>query len=171
MALLFSAPVWASGGKSSGAVTIKVKLSPAGSFEAKSEQVTVVGASIEGSVYKAAEIRVPIASFDTGMALRNEHFQKRLGYPDVKDVVVSNVVVEKGKAGKYTIQIAKNKPKTFANLSTHQEEQNPATASFDLELDQFDIKDVRYMGVGVKNSVTIEVSIDKSVFAKKGGKE
>lgn len=132
-------------------VVISVDLSPAGGFEAKSGRLKGGKFFKKGDTYEVKNVYVPTKSLKTGIDLRDEHLHKRLGKEDVM------VVEAKGKGGKGSGKIKINgvtKPFKFSykKLSSKYIE-----AKFDLSLKSFNIKDISYMSVGVKDKVTVKV--------------
>ncbi|MGE0527983.1 MAG: YceI family protein [Bdellovibrionales bacterium] len=149
--LLYSWAVYPEG------VEIGVSLSPAGSFVAKTKKVT-------GSAYKTADgiaaenVVVDLKSITTGIGLRDKHTKERLmvsKYPQAK------LIKAVGKGGKGVAKIEiKGKQQTVRG--TYKVEGNVLKAEFPMRLPDLDIKDVRYMGVGVKDTVTVKIELPLS---------
>lgn len=137
-------------------ISINVSLSPAGSFIAKSSNVSgkVNFKEDENRVW-ASRLKVPTNSFDTGMSLRNEHFIKHL-----KGSKYPNILVKKfrGKKGKGTATLIVTNKKKKISVSYIIKEDN-LIASFKVNTVDLGLKKVKYLGVGVKDVVTIEVEI------------
>lgn len=135
-------------------VSVNVNLSPAGSFQAKTERVT-------GTAYKTADgvaaenVVVDVKSLKTGVGLRDTHLLRRLEadkYPVVKLLRATG----KNGQGQATIQI---KNKTQQAQGTYKIEGNTLKAQFKIHLPDLDIKDVRYMGIGVDDDVVVSVDL------------
>jgi hypothetical protein len=134
-----------------------VKLSPAGSFKAQTKKV-------EGFAYKTSDggvaaenVMIDLRTITTGVSLRDKHTKEHLlvqKYPEAKLIKASG----KGGKGKATIQI---RGKTREVSGTYKVSGDHLTAEFPMNLTDIDIKDVRYMGIGVKDlvNVTIEVPL------------
>ncbi len=137
-----------------GQVTVDVTLSPAGSFAAETASVTG-SAYMKGDSVVAENVEVNATTLKTGISLRDDHLKKRLmteKFPKIKLVKA----VGKGGKGKGIIEIM-GKKKNVAG--TYEVEGNVLKAQFKMSLQELNIKDVRYMGVGVKDEVTVNVSL------------
>ena len=132
-----------------------VKLSPAGGFTAKTADVKGE-AYREDDGYKAKDIKINLKKIKTGIELRDQHTQKYLEtekYPDA--MLVEGI--GKDEKGKATIKF-RGKEKTVEG--TYKIISNKfLQASFPIKLSEFDITGVRYMGVGVKDEVNVEVTV------------
>jgi hypothetical protein len=136
-------------------VVVKVSLFPAGSFEIKSDKIEGKGQKA-GDTYTADEIKVSIASLDSGIDLRNEHMRKRLNPNGETHVVVKNIKAGKD-SGTATITIAGvSKDISFKSKDNGD---GTATANFDLNLPDYQLKDINYKGVGVEDKATVEATI------------
>lgn len=136
-------------------IKVDVQLNPLGEFSVTAP--TIAGQlTKKGDRFEARELTVAIASLQTGIPLRDEHLRKRLGWPEQKAVVVRDVVLEKDK-GVATITInKKTAPVTFKVTERLQEK---VKVSFGIRLADFDIKNVRYLNVGVEDEVLVEATI------------
>lgn len=132
-----------------------VKLSPAGSFTAETSDVTG-HAKKEGDGYQAKDITVNLKKIKTGIELRDEHTQKHLEtekYPEAVLVTASG----KDGNGKATIKFhGEEKPVegTYKILND-----KFLQANFNIKLNEFKITGIRYMGVGVKDDVAVELIV------------
>ncbi|OQW47629.1 MAG: hypothetical protein A4S09_15060 [Proteobacteria bacterium SG_bin7] len=149
--LLLSTPHFAF---SESKLEIDVSLSPAGSYKATTTEVN-------GSAYKTADgvaaenIIVNFKNLKTGIGLRDKHTRDRLAvdkYPSAK------LVKAIGKNGKGEAQIDV-RGKKIKVKGTYKIEGDKLTAEFPIEISTLDIKDVRYMGVGVKDTVTVHITV------------
>lgn len=132
-----------------------VKLSPAGSFKATTSKV-------EGFAYKTADggvaadnVKIDLRTITTGVSLRDTHTKKHLmveKYPEAK------LVKAAGKDGKGTATIDIRGKKQDVS-GTYEVAGETLKATFPMNLTDLDIKDVRYMGVGVKDLVNVTVEL------------
>lgn len=134
-----------------GSVVVDVTLTPAGSFQAKSKKVK--GKVVKsGSKLMAKKLKVSVKSLKTGIDMRDKHLYKRISGKKIE------IVEATGQAGKGSgiIKINKiEKPFKF----TYKESGKNIIAKFPLSLKQFKIKDLKYMGVGVADEVTITATV------------
>ena len=79
-----------------GSIQIAVKLTPAGSFVAKSERLKGDLTRNQGEI-SSQKLSVSLDSFKTGMSLRDEHFCKHLGCESQPKAVLSGVKASGGK--------------------------------------------------------------------------
>lgn len=146
--LVISFPVFAKKG-----VVAHVKLSPAGSFEAKAKRVKGLVMK-KGDQYTADQLSIQAKRFETGVELRDEHMQEK--YLKKKDVIVKNA---KGSGGKGTAELelgGVTKPITFSfkEISDKMLEVN-----FKFSLKNHGIDGIKYMGVGVDDSVSVKAFV------------
>lgn len=135
-------------------IKIQVDLSPAGSFEITSPRVRG-NIQREGSGLKADELRVAVRSLVTANELRDGHLHDKLNAEKHPQIIVTNA---KGSGGKGTAEIeiaGIKKPLQF----TYAEASGKANVSFQIDLRQFNITGINYMGVGVKDIIKGQVSI------------
>lgn len=133
---------------------VDIRLSPAGNFSAKTPAVTGFAKKV-GTKVVAENIVVDLKTLKTGIKLRDEHTLK---YLDVQNHPTAILIKAEGENGKGTgvikiRNIEKPIQGTFkmsgANLM----------AEFPILLSDFKIEGIRYMGVGVKDQVTIKVNV------------
>ncbi len=135
-------------------VQLNFKLSPAGSFVGKTSQIQghVVRS---GDTFTASNIVVPLKGLKTGISLRDEHTLKHL---DVQKFPNAVLVSATGKGGKGTGLIRiRGIEKPIAG--SYEIVGNKLEAEFMLKPSDFNITGVRYMGVGLKDSVQVIVSV------------
>ena len=137
----------------SGEVSIDVSLFPAGSFEITGKTIRVGKVSSADKSISVDQISVPKDSLVTGIELRDKHMRERI---KEKNIVVSDIKASKGK-GSGTITINGIKKKIGF---TFEKDENEIEAKFKLNLEQFNIEDINYMGVGVENEVEVEIEFD-----------
>lgn len=148
LGLFLSSLVWAS------EASVYVKLSPAGNFTGKTDEVKGT-AKVVGSKVLAQNIIVNLKSLKTGMALRDKHTQDYLKTSAHPTAVLLKAEGENGK-GKGVIRI-KGIEKVISG--TYKILGKNILAEFPLKLSDFKIAGIRYMGVGVKDLVTIRVQV------------
>ena len=137
-----------------GKVDVTVSLTPAGSFHIESPKVKGK-LKKKGKVYTASKISVKVKDMKTGMDLRDEHMAKRISSKKHKSIVVTKVKASGGK-GKGTIEIKGiKKPFKFSYTIAGK----MMKAKFKLNLADFKIKDLKYLGVGAKKIVSIVADI------------
>lgn len=147
-------------------VDIDVTLSPAGSYKATTKKVS-------GTAYKTADggvaaegITVDLRTITTGIGLRDKHTKEHLlvqKHPEAK------LVKATGKDGKGTAEI-EIRGKKITVAGTYKVDGNNLKAEFPVQLSSLDINDVRYMGVGVKDTVTVHVDVPLAAApAKRAG--
>lgn len=133
---------------------VQVRLSPAGSFEGVTSQVQ--GSAIqEGNVIRAENVVVNLKDLRTGIAVRDEHTQKHLQTEQFPTAVLVKAVAKDGK-GKGIIKI-KGIQKPVEG--SYKVEGDTVAATFNLKLADFKITGIKYMGVGVRDEVTVSVSV------------
>lgn len=135
-------------------VVIDVRLSPAGSFKAETTKVTGYAQKTATGV-SAENIEVDISSLKTGVELRDKHLKERLlstQFPKAK------LLTGQGENGKGTAEIEIKGQKKSVH-GTYEIKGNLLTAQFKLLMSELDIKNVRYMGVGAKDEITLSVTV------------
>lgn len=140
--------------KTKKSVVVDIQLSPAGSFQAKSTKVK--GKVVkQGGILVAKKIKVSVKSLKTGIDMRDKHLQKRLISKKNTKIEIVKASGSNGK-GKGIIKIKGiKKPFSF----TYKENGPSITAKFTLKLKDFNITDVSYMSVGVKDTVKIIATV------------
>ncbi|MGZ3722044.1 MAG: YceI family protein [Bdellovibrionales bacterium] len=137
-----------------GAVAVDVNLSPAGSFKAETEQV-------QGFAYKtptgiaAENVIIDMKSLKTGVSLRDKHTKEHLLVEKFPQAKLLKAIGKDGK-GEALVEIMGHKQKV---KGTYTIVGNNLKAQFPVHLPDVDIKGVRYMGIGVKDEVMINVTL------------
>lgn len=139
------------------AVVASLQLSPAGSFQAKTNKLTGV-AKKNGAGYKAEKVTVDLNSLVTGMGLRDQHMKDK--YLETKKFPTAELVTGTGDGGrgKGTLKmrgIEKPIEGTYEVLPGGKK----LKAQFEIKLSDYGISGIRYMGVGVKDTAKIAVTI------------
>jgi hypothetical protein len=124
---------------------VNVQLRPAGSFKAKTKDVKG-NATKKGEAFDAANVVVDLHNLETGIGVRDEHTKKHLE------------VQAHGENGKGTgvIRIKGIEQKISG---TYEFADGNLTAHFPLQLTDFKIEGIKYMGVGVDNTVTVDITL------------
>lgn len=137
-----------------GSVTVDVNLNPAGSFKAKTSEIKGI-AIVKGDEISASNISVPLKGLKTGVELRDKHTLKHLETTKYPEAVLISAT---GKGGKGTGKIKiKGIEKDIAG--TYKINGDQVDAEFKLNLPDFKITGINYMGVGVEDEVTLHVSL------------
>lgn len=132
-----------------------VELSPAGSFEVTSSRIRG-SAKASGGGYTADQLRVAVKSLVTGIEVRDQHLQEKLKADG--NVIVRNAVGQGGK-GKAILEMAGvKKPIEFS----YKVQGKSLETDFTVNLKDFGISGISYMGVGVKDTVSIKANIPVS---------
>lgn len=145
--LLFSTLTFAQ----SPGVTVSLKMSPIGSFEAKSSSIKGA-AKKAGAGITASGIVLPLATLTTGMGLRDNHMKDK--YLEVKKYPNAEVTMAQGSGGKGKAKIKmrgveKEVEGTYKVVGAFVE------ASFTIKLSDFNITGIRYQGIGVKDEAHV----------------
>lgn len=135
-------------------IDVTINLSPAGSFHVETKKVK--GKVVkEGSTYRAKKLYVKIKDLKTGIELRDKHLKKRLLPKKYPKIIVTKLLAKNG-SGKATIEIKGIKKRIKFAYKVSKKLFN---ADFKINLNDFKVKDLKYMGVGAKNMVAIKASI------------
>lgn len=135
-------------------ITLFVTLSPAGSFQAVSKKPK--GNLIkENGAFSADKISVSIESFKTGIDLRDEHFWKHLKSEKNPKAVLHGLKGQSGKASGTLEVNGVKKPIAIA----YTEKGSEILAKFKVKASDFALPKAEYLGVGVDDVVTVEVSL------------
>lgn|GEM_PF-845210 len=140
-----------------GSITVLVKLSPAGSFKAKSEKLkgTVIR---DGANFTSEKLSVTIDTFKTGINLRDEHFWKYLKHPSIQKINLSDL---KATGGRGTAILEVNGVKKPVEI-TYKEEGGRVSANIKTSAKLFNLPPEKYLGISVLDEVSIETQVDYS---------
>jgi hypothetical protein len=147
---VFSLPAFAQ----EAGVAIAVQLSPAGNFIAKTEKVHGF-AYQTGSGFAAQNVLVDLRTITTGIGLRDKHTKEHLmveKYPEAKLIKA----IGKNGSGEALVEIKGQKLKVKGTYSVAG---NVLKAKFPIHLPDLKITGIRYMGVGVKDDVIVNVTL------------
>lgn len=133
-------------------VVASLKISPAGSFQAKTSSVKG-GVKQQGpKIVVAGPITVDLASLTTGMKLRDEHMKDK--YLEVKKFPTAILTLGEGVGGKGHGKLKlRNIEKEIQG--TYKIQGKNLEARFNIKLSDFNITGIRYMGAGVKDEAEI----------------
>nr|BDT27106.1 YceI family protein [Bacteriovorax sp. HI3] len=137
-------------------VTVKVALSPAGSFEAKSAKVKG-DVKKDGNKFTAENLWVKVEELKTGISLRDEHFHKHLNFEKSPKITFSQVSAADGK-GTGTLTV--NDVKKPVDFTYKQVNPNKIEATFKVKPSELKLKPAEYMGIGVTDEVEVVAVID-----------
>jgi hypothetical protein len=149
--LIFITPMFA---YASGSASVDVTLSPAGSFKGECDKVT-------GTAYKTADgvaaenVSVDLRTLTTGVSLRDKHTKEHLMVEKYPEAKLIKAIGKNGK-GEALVEIKGVKKKV---TGTYTVAGDMLKATFPIHLPDLDIKGIRYMGIGVKEDVTINVNL------------
>src|SRR5690606_33896295 len=148
------AMMWTTLSSADPGVAINVDLTPAGSFIARTSKVQGY-AYQNGDAVVAENIVVDLNSLTTGISLRDKHTKERLL---VKKFPKAKLIKATGKNGKGTalIQVKGKKQKVEG---TYTVKGKTLKASFPMHLPDLGINDVRYMGVGVRDKIVVDIEV------------
>lgn len=135
--------------------SVDVTLTPAGSFQAKTEKVTGTAYKTPDGGVAAENVIVALNTVTTGIELRDKHTRR---YLEADKYPTAKLIKATGKDGKgvATIEI-KGIQKQYNG--TYKVEGNTLKASFKVHLPDVKITGVKYMGIGVAEDVTVNIAL------------
>lgn len=132
---------------------VDVQLSPAGSFAITGK---ISGKIVrQGNNLMADSVSANVKRLKTGLDMRDDHTKEKL---DVKKFPKVEIVKAMGSGGKGKAIISVKGIKKDINF-TYQEKGDEVIAEFKLKLSDFGFTGINYMGVGVKDDVTVKANI------------
>lgn len=137
-------------------LVVKVTLSPAGSFEAKTAKLKG-DVKIAGEKITAEQLWVKTEELKTGVDLRDEHFRKHLNFEKFPKITLSKIEAQNG-TGKGNISI--NDVKQDITFKYKKINPKKLEAEFELIPSKFNLKKAEYMGIGVEDKVVIIATLD-----------
>lgn len=135
---------------------VKMSLSPAGSFEAKSAKLKGE-VKKNGESFTAENLWIKVEELKTGIDLRDEHFHKHLNYEKYPKITLTQISAANGK-GSGTLNV--NDVKKPVNFIYKILSPNKIEASFNLKPSDFKLKEAKYMEIGVEDDVQVIATID-----------
>lgn len=157
---------------STGDVRVTCRLTVGGSFEAKTTALVASLAVDPAARVLAGEVSVDVTTLDTGIALRNQHMREN--YLEVQKPGFETAVLSEIDAGVLTPTVSDGTRDFTAQLHLHGttrpvsgrvtfRQRNGVLrvdASFPVRIADHGIPDPRYLGVGVRDEVTVRVIVD-----------
>jgi len=131
-------------------------LTPAGDFVAKTTDVKGQ-AFMKDNAVMAKDVVVSLKNLKTGIELRDKHTKKHLEVEKYPEVVLVKAVGKEGK-GKGKIKL-RGKEKVVEGTYKVSSDHKTLDASFPIQLSDFDITGINYMGVGVNDKVTVRIQL------------
>lgn len=140
-------------GKMTKGLKVTLELSPIGSFVIETSKIKGKLVKFKEG-YKSKKIYLKVKDLTTGIDLRDQHLKEKLMISKFPKIYVSevNTVKNKGSAKIKIKNIIKKISFKFKEL-----ENNFIEANFQLSLVDFNIKGIRYMGVGVKDKIKVSI--------------
>jgi polyisoprenoid-binding protein YceI len=134
-------------------VEVKLKLSPTGHFDAKTDRMEGV-VVVTGGKVSAQSVRVPLATLVTGLKLRDEHMKNK--YLEVEKYPHAILHFGEGQSGQGQGEIEIRGIKK--SIEGHYElKGDTLSAEFKLKLSDFNFPSMKYMGISVKDEVLVKV--------------
>lgn len=137
-------------------IVVKVSLSPAGSFEAKTTKVRGEIKKV-GNKFTAESLWVKVEELKTGIDLRDEHFRKHLNFEKFPRIAFNKIEASNGKGtGELVVNEIPNKVEfTYKELNYKKVE-----ATFKVKASSFKLKEARYLEIGVDDDVEVVATMD-----------
>src|SRR5690606_34701765 len=111
----------------------------------------------------AKELKIDASNLSSGNSLRDSHAKEKINASKYPQIVLSNVI---GSNGKATGVLMLNGVSKDVMIDFNEDAGN-VSASFKINLNDFNISDISYMGVGVVDTVEIDVTLPITVQDKK----
>lgn len=134
---------------------VDVALTPAGDFKAKTEDIRGF-ATVKGDTVTAENVIVNLKNLTTGLSLRDKHAREK--YLEVSKYPEMVLVKAIGKGGKGR-GLVKYRGVEKEVTGTYSIKGSELIAKFPMKLSDFNIKGIKYMGVGVDDEVTVNVEL------------
>ena len=159
----------------SGDVRVRCRMTVGGAFDAVTSSLSgALRSSPPGGASWSGDLRVDLATLDTGIALRNDHL--RGNYlevergPDFRQAVLSGIAL----ADPFPDQSGQRETRFSGTLTLHgvrraiegeaelrrDDGRMQVEATFSLSLEAFDVPPPRYLGVGVRDVVEVTVTFE-----------
>lgn len=155
LALTFITTLFPVFAMANGSAVVDVALTPAGDFKAKTEDVKGV-AVMKGDTVTAENVVVNLKNLKTGLSLRDKHAREK--YLEVSKYPEMTLVKAIGKGGKGR-GLIKYRGVQKEVQGTYSISGNILKAEFPMKLSDFNIKGIKYMGVGVDDEVKVNVQL------------
>jgi hypothetical protein len=149
-----------------GTIKIKVSLKPAGSFVAESEDVKVRGkVQRNGTQVKAEDIILDLDTLKTGISLRDRHMKEKYFETGKSGFKYAQLMRAEGNGGKLSGEVSIHGVTRPFN-GTYTLESGKFIGSFKLKVTEFGMEAPKYMGVGVSDEVTVDISLPESLASR-----
>ncbi len=149
-----------------GVAKIKVTLKPAGSFVAESADLKVRGkVTRSGNQVTAEDIILDLDTLKTGIPLRDKHMKEKYLETGKPEFRYAQLMRAQGSGGKLVGEL-KIHGVTQKFEGTYELSGGKFNGTFPLTIPGFKIEAPRYMGVGVKDEVQVEISIPESLAGR-----
>lgn len=135
-------------------IILNVELSPAGSFQAISENMKGELVKKEG-VLLSEKISIEIESLKTGIDLRDEHLWKHMNSKKYQKAILTNLKGRDGVAQAHLEVAGKKRP---VQIQYH-EEGSSIIGKFKVLAHDFNLPEAEYLGIGVSDEVIGEVKM------------
>ncbi len=137
-------------------IEMGVTLSPAGSFVAKADKISVDAFKRTGSDFTARNITVDLSTIKTGIGMRDGHMKEK--YMEVDKYPKATLTGVVGKGGKFqgTLELhGQSKPVS----GTYEFKDKELVAKFKVKSSEFKIAQASYKGVGVEDDVDVTAKL------------
>jgi polyisoprenoid-binding protein YceI len=138
------------------AVKLTIRLSPAGNFVSGTSVVNGSAHRLPDGSYKAEHVVIPLTTLTSGIEVRDEHMKNK--YLEVQKFPNAEIVSAVGRDGKGSGQL-KVKDMIKPVAGTYKIEGSNMHLTFPVKLSDYKFEKIRYMGVGVKDEVTVDALI------------
>ena len=146
---------------------VHLSLSPAGSFVGKTQEVQGEVETSDGG-YSARNIVVQLKNLKTGIKLRDQHTQD---YLETSKYPEALLIQAEGRGGKGSGEL-KIRGLIQKIEGTYTIDEKFLRAEFPISLEKFNIRGIRYAGVGVKDKALIKVVVPiKNKMARPNSKK
>ena len=132
-------------------VLLKLSLSPAGSFEAKTNKMEGTVKKV-GNKYSSDKLSLMVSDLTTGIELRDNHFRKHLNFEKYPKIYMTNIIAENGK-GEGILFV--NNEKQKINFEYKNTSDKKIEATFKVIPSSFKLKEAKYLEIGVDDEVEI----------------
>ena len=163
-----------------GDVRVRCRLTVGGSFDAVTTSISgALWPSVPDAAAYSGDLRVDLASLDTGIGLRNGHLRSdylEIGRgPDFREAVLTDIVLDDpppagaGRrrtrfSGMLTLRRVRGEIEGEAELR-RRDGRMRVEAVFPLSLEAFGVPPPRYLGIGVRDVVEVTVEFDATAGA------
>lgn len=136
-------------------VEVKITVPPALSYTMKVDDVTGNAVLMNDGRVTAENVHIKLENLETGLSLRNTHTKERLETTKYPEAILVKAEGKDGK-GKGVIKL-KGIEKPVEG--TYTIEKDTLIAVFPMKISDYEIKDLRYMGVSPKDLVEVTVRL------------